>query len=109
MVFFNMNREIVQSVQKKFNRVVVWNASLDYNMKQPGFQTFETEYSLLIKLTRDKRKVKQGLDYVQVYNLVIYLSFCTPIAMNLSCAKPVVMADKTTLLLLRSTMLLTQV
>ena len=67
MSFFNRNREIVQPVRKKFNRIVVWNASLDYNMKQPGFQTFKTEYSLLIKLTRDERKVKKELNYVQVW------------------------------------------
>ena len=66
MIFFNSDGEIAQSVQKKFNRVVVWNASLEYFMKQPGFQTFKTEYSLLIKLTRDKSKVKNELNYVQV-------------------------------------------
>ena len=66
MIFFDSKGEVVQPVEKKFNRVVVWNASLDYIMKQPGFQTFKTEYSLMIKLSRDKNKMEQELNYIQV-------------------------------------------
>ena len=66
MMFYNHKGEVVQPVQKKFNRVVLWNATLDYSMKQPGFQTFKTEYSLLIKLSRDMQKMQQELEYIKV-------------------------------------------
>ena len=66
MVFTDENGEILQAIKKKFNRIVIWNASLDYYMKQPGFQTFKTEYSLLIKMSRDLEKMKEEMQYVQV-------------------------------------------
>ena len=75
MMFFNSKGEVVQPVEKKFNRVVMWNASLDYIMKQPGFQTFKTEYSLMIKLSRDKNKMEQELNYIQVSTRSVL--FCT--------------------------------
>jgi len=65
MMFYNRKGEVMQPVQKKFGRVVLWNATLDYSMKQPGFQTFKTEYSLLIKLSRDRKKLQQELEYIK--------------------------------------------
>jgi len=65
MMFYNHKGEVMQPVQKKFGRVVLWNATLDYSMKQPGFQTFKTEYSLLIKLSRDRKKLQQELEYIK--------------------------------------------
>ena len=64
----------MQPVQKKFGRVVLWNATLDYSMKQPGFQTFKTEYSLLIKLSRDTKKLQQELEYIKVSHCNLYFN-----------------------------------
>ena len=67
MLFFDRNGELIQGAKKKFSRLLVWNASLSYIMKQPGFQTFKTEYSLLVKMSRNAEKMKNELNFVQVF------------------------------------------
>ena len=66
MLFFDEKGEIVKAVATKFNRIVIWNATLDFRLKQPAFESFKTKYSLLIRFTRSSTKMANELSYIKV-------------------------------------------
>lgn len=66
MLFLSKSGEVMKPVDAKFNRMVVWNSSIDYQLKQPDFDSFRQEYSIIIKLTKDTKKLDDEIAYVQV-------------------------------------------
>ena len=66
MLFLSKSGEIIKPVNARFNRMVVWNSSIDYQLKQPDFDSFQQEYSIIIKLTKDAKKLKDEVAYIKV-------------------------------------------
>ena len=66
LVFFDENEEIFGSVFPKFGRTVIWNDTADFIFKPPSMQKMSGEYSLFIKATLDKTKVKKSVNQFKV-------------------------------------------
>ena len=66
LVFYDKRGESIGAVLPKAGRIVAWNDTLSYLYKPPDMNFVDGEYSLLVKMTMDMKKVQKGNDIVQV-------------------------------------------
>ena len=66
LMIYNKKEEVIASIFPKYGRVVLWNDNTDFIFKPPSMNVEQAEYSLLIKMTKDKTKFTKSMEKFKV-------------------------------------------